>query len=291
MNDQAALADINMLSLYFELKKDKKADLEVVATAALKWVAALKAASYALDPNISVKVELVDANEGSLRLNTLLDWIDLEWDKVKTTANKYPLLSALAIALSVFIADHSFDIYDHFFAETPQVELSDTDKKHLHELTSAIQKNTEAQETKNAFFRTLERDPTITGVGITHKNTETPKYVIPSTQFPFLGGLFQLEQEIHDKRTTRQELEVTLISPTLVNKPRKWRFQMQGFPEFNAKMEDLKFLAALNHDNISENLRTGIHMTIRLRTEEEFIDGEWTPKKRFVEKVIFPNVD
>lgn len=60
------MATSSDLSLYFQLKKGEKADLEVVAAAALAWVDALRAAAIAIDPDAELKVEIVDAEDASL---------------------------------------------------------------------------------------------------------------------------------------------------------------------------------------------------------------------------------
>ncbi len=63
------------ISLYFRLKDGEKADLEVVAAAAIQWVETLRAAAAIIDPSARINVELLDATEGSLRLNTVLSWL------------------------------------------------------------------------------------------------------------------------------------------------------------------------------------------------------------------------
>ena len=64
------------ISLYFALREGRRADLEVVSEAALHWIAAIRAAASEIDPNVHIRVELIDADVGSLRLNTILDWVE-----------------------------------------------------------------------------------------------------------------------------------------------------------------------------------------------------------------------
>ena len=64
------------ISLYFSLKPGEKADLEVIATAALEWLESARAAAREIEPSAQIRVELVDADESSLRLNTILDWVE-----------------------------------------------------------------------------------------------------------------------------------------------------------------------------------------------------------------------
>ncbi len=62
-------------SLYFDLEENKKADLEVVASASLALVAAIKEVAYIIDPSIEISVELESGTAGSLSLNTLIKTI------------------------------------------------------------------------------------------------------------------------------------------------------------------------------------------------------------------------
>jgi hypothetical protein len=85
------------ISLYFTLKAGEKADLEVIATAALEWLESARAAAREIEPSAQIRVELVDADESSLRLNTVLDWVESQLEKVDKGGGSYPRLKKLAI--------------------------------------------------------------------------------------------------------------------------------------------------------------------------------------------------
>ena len=59
------------VSIYFGLKEGQSANLEVVAEAAIAWVAALREMANAIEPGLQVSVEILDGERGSLWLNTL----------------------------------------------------------------------------------------------------------------------------------------------------------------------------------------------------------------------------
>lgn len=94
--------DKHSISLHFGLKEGEKADLEVVAAAATQWVEALRAGARRIDPNAKLRVELIDASEGSLRLNTVFDWIEEQLKAVDEGASDHPRLKKLAITLAFF---------------------------------------------------------------------------------------------------------------------------------------------------------------------------------------------
>jgi hypothetical protein len=103
------------ISLYFGLQKGQNADLEVVALAALEWVAAMRAAALELDPGAQIRIEFVDAVESSLRLNAIFDWLEKQLEQIHVGSGRYPRLRKLAIALAIFIPVTGYPTYDFYF--------------------------------------------------------------------------------------------------------------------------------------------------------------------------------
>lgn len=286
----ADLADEGQLSLYFDLKEGEKADLEVVAQAAIHWVAALRAAALEIEHTATIRVELVDAVEGSLSLNTILDWAEDQLKRIETGSGRHPRLKKLAVAAAVFMVFTGGPTFDHYFGDDT-VNLSDEDRERLDEFIRITSDKPAVEESRRKFFRAVEKDPAIRGVGVTEERGERPKNLIPSSQFAERGGLWISEEEEHF-RTVWPVLDVTLVGPMLVSKPRSWKFRPEGLPEFSAKMQDPKFLAALEEDHVRERLRVGIQMTIRLKVEEQKIGGVWVVRRggRSVVEVLSPLV-
>jgi len=284
------------LSLYFQLRADEKADLEVVAKAALRWVATLRAAASTIDPNAKIRVELVDAAEGSLRLNTILDWVEAQLASIQEGSGKHPRLRALALALAAFVVTSTAqNVIDHLVDDLmgePTMSLNAEDRALLEEMLENIRKNPEVESESRGFFQSLEADPSISGVGVAPDRLSPPIAIVPSTEFAERGGLWSLEEE-GEERTLYRDLDVELIAPQLVPKKRAWTFKPEGLDEFTATMKDEKFLKALEQDHIRERLRTGIKMKIRLKIEEKKVGGAWTLKHggRSVVEVLAPKVD
>jgi len=280
------------LSLYFKLKPNEKADLEVVAEAAIHWVAALRAAAQVLDPGSTVRVEVIDAQESSLKINTVLGWIEKKLERHEKGLGRYPRLKKLAIALAIFVPTTGIPTYYFYFGDDPVLNLSEEDRKRLDELIEQTRKVPEVENRRSKFFRTLERDRSISDVGVTEGRDRPPAVLVPSKDFAIQSGLWAIQEE-QAERTLNPVLDVTLVAPQLVAKPRSWIFRPEGLPEFSAKMKDMKFLAALQQQYVKETLRIGIPMTIRLEVKEQKINGEWVVKKggRSVVEVISPKVD
>ncbi|MGE8940761.1 hypothetical protein ACO2I3_02500 [Leptospira interrogans] len=126
------------LTLYFGLKKGEKADLEIVAAAALHWVGALRAAAREIDPTAEIRVELVDAVESSLRLNTILDWAESTLERIEVGSGKYPRLKRLAIALAVFLPTVGHPTYEFYFGNDVAA-LTQEDRRRLDQLLERLE--------------------------------------------------------------------------------------------------------------------------------------------------------
>jgi len=288
-----AAHEAGALSLYFDLKPGEKADLEVVAAAAIKWVEALRAAAREIDPDTNIKVELLDAEEGSLRLNTILEWMESQVARIQDGSGKYPRLKKMAIAAAVFVPLTGYPTYDFYFGDHA-VELSQEDRQRLDDFIAITKGKPSIERPAQEFFRALEQDPSIKGVGVTESKDERPRTIIPSSEFPERSGLWSTPQVdiVDQKRTSYPIVDVTLISPVLVRKKLAWKFQPDGgMPAFTAKMSDERFLEALDEKHVKESLSTGIRMKLRLKVEEVNSGGVWEPKKRTVVEVISPRAN
>lgn len=280
------------LTLYFDLKPGKKADLEVIAAASIQWVEALRAAARELDPESDIHVELIDAKESSLRLNTILEWAEGALERIEVGSGKYPRLRQLALALVVFVPTVGYPTYDFYFGSRIRAELSEEDRARIDELLKRLGENPEVIEKKKKFFRAVEKDPSITAVGIAEGRDDPPAVIVPNTEFAERSGLWAILEEEEEERTTYPIVDAILISPVLLPLPRAWAFRPEGLEEFTATMRDPGFLRALEQDHVKESLRVGIKMKLRLKIEERKVGGVWLLKRggRSVVEVIEPKV-
>lgn len=282
----------NSISLYFGLKDGERADLEVVAAAAIQWVEVLRAAASAIDPEAQIRVELIDASESSLRLNTIFEWMEEQLAQIEEGAREFPRLKKLAIALVVFVVLEAGPTYDFYFGDPPKLSLSEEDRRRLDDLIKRAQEAPDLEIPKRKFYKTLERDPSIVEIGMSEGRGDRLVITVPSTEFAERSGLWAIMED-EQERTLHPVLDVTLIAPVLLSRPRSWSFQPEGLPEFNAVMRDKRFLKALEESHVRERLRTGIPMTIRLEVKEQKDGGDWVMKRggRSVIEVISPKID
>lgn len=282
------------ISLYFQLRDGEKADLEIVSAAAIAWVESLRAVARSYDPDSDVKVELVDADESSLIFNTIIDWFDrnveARIERLDRGGGRLPRTKKLALALALFLIVTGYPTYEFYFGES---DFTDEDRAMLTELLKRAKADPAVETSKRKFFRTIEREPAITAVGIKENPDSAPLIVIPNDLFPEASGLWVAGESDVPEQVSRPVLDVVLVKPALVHTPRAWTFKPEGLPEFEAVMRDPLVLKAIQENGLPERLREGISMTIRLEVREVFVDGQWKLVRggRSVIRVISPKLD
>ena len=113
--------DDGALSLHFELREGGYADLETAGLAAIAFARAVKAAARAIDPNAVVQIKLVDADQGSLTWNTLVDWIERhvepQLERIERGGQQIKRTRKIAIALAVFLVFTAGPTYLAYFGD------------------------------------------------------------------------------------------------------------------------------------------------------------------------------
>jgi hypothetical protein len=108
-----------------------------------------------------------------------MDEIDAYLDECR---RRYPRLRKLAIALAIFIPTVGIPTYDFYFGDK-SVSLSKDDRELLNQLLERTKENPEVKVRKQNFFRTLERDKSITSAGVAEGKKDDPIISVPAVQF------------------------------------------------------------------------------------------------------------
>jgi len=280
------------LSLYFQLKEGKKADLEIVSAAAIAWVEAMRAVARAVDPNSDIKVELIDADKASLSFNTVIEWferhVEPKLGRLERGAGRLPRTRKLAIALAVFIIFTGVPTAYFYFDDD---SFTDEDREMLKEIHDKVLQDPSVESSKRKFFRTLEREPIIAAVGVKEDPDSAPLVMVSSEHFAEAGGLWALDEDTDALEVTHPVLDVILVKPALVHRPRSWTFKPEGLPEFDAVMRDPIVLAAMEK-GLPLQFREGVPMTIRLEVKERREDGQLRLVRggRSVVRVLSPQI-
>lgn len=285
------VADDHPLGLYFQLKPGERADLEVVSAAAIAWVEGLRAAARAVSPDAEIRVEIVDAQAASLNLNGFIKFLEEHIEphlaRIERGGRKLRRTTALIRALAVGLLITAPATYDIYFGDP---DFTEEDRAMLRELSEEVGRDETVIQRRKEFYRHVEKDPSITGVGVKERPIDPPMFVVPNTMFPEAGGLWDPEEAKVPDRITYDEKDVILVRPALTHTARAWTFRETGFPEFDATMQDPRVLA---RGGLPEQMQAGIQLRIRLKIVEENVYGEYRLKRggRIVERVISPNLD
>ncbi|WP_372574421.1 hypothetical protein [Ruegeria jejuensis] len=263
----------NTVSLYFGLHEGKNADLEIISRAAIEWVNSIRHSAKMIDPSLDIRVEFVNAHEGSLSINTILDWGEAQLERLEKI--KHPRLAKLAVALAIFLMIDAGPASDYWFGSPDELELSQEDRKLLNNFLEEISRSEELKNSNRNFFNVISNDKAVSFVGVCEAPGSPPAYSVPSSQFGERSGLWEQEADPNERFAERVS-DVVLETPDLSNEDRKWRFlDIATGKRFTAKMRDEEFVNLLASGGIEENLRMGIKMQIQIRFTERLVDGEW----------------
>ena len=288
-----------MLGFYVAVRDGQFADLEIVASAAISWAQSIKAAAAVIYPQETIRVSLIAAEPGSSRWLARIEQSNVNKlaEEAKTKWQKVPAIIQFTIGLAVAWPTTIVPAIDYYGQQIWEVAralgLDDQEIADATVKADTARSNPSVEAPQKQVFKTLQRDPNITGVasGIPIGKGWKPP-LIPASQFAEADGLFSNPEPEPFERTLPLTLDVFLVTPQLVKEPKTWRFRQEGLPPFGAVMRDKVFLAALDRNEIRESMRTNIPMKIKIEVRQRLIDGEWTDvqRTRAVVEVISPKV-
>lgn len=268
------------ICLYLDLNEGQKADLEVVAKAALAFDAAVKEIAFVLDPGAVIRVELESGTEGSLSLNSIISAIG-PMNRVRLQAIAFALLTWFGAETASYVYSA---ILDQIQGDEQALQLSEEQIKEMSEQVAKICEGKVGARQVGDIFKELEKDPAVRGVGVTTNKDKKPRYVVPRSQFQERSRSISETQEVTSARTTTGVQTLTLISPVLVEGPRKWKFR-SGQVEFGATVKDADFVQRVLAGR-ELPMAAGIVLKVKLTVKEEMIDEVWHVKERIVEEVL-----
>lgn len=271
------------ISLYLDLEPGQKADLEVVSLASIAFAAAIKELAFVLDPSLEIRIELASGTEGSLSLNSLVR-------SVKGAVSPETLRTIIVVTTLWFVKETGTWAYDKILdhvTEHPVVAehtLTKAEIKNIADEVVKAMKGRVGQSQVQRVYKELERDPVVKGVGIPRVPGTRPTDIVPRSEFHSRAGTGTITETVVQKRIQNVEETVTLISPVLVAKNRRWKFHgPRG--EFGAAVHDERFLSDLLSGAIKVQMIAGIQMVIDLQVVEEKENGVWVIKQQNVTKV------
>lgn len=274
--------------LHFETQKGRYPNTEIAALALLDWVALLKAAIAVVDPHQQLEIEIAGVAPGSTRFPQILRFVDKQLGFVKSAWDDYPQLKSVIAgsAHTLFAAGVGGLVSLALLPDEQTVRLSDQDKALLERVGGAPQ----VQEASKRFYKTLERDPEIRGVGVADSWDARPSVIVPRSEFPERSGVWVMGAEDVAERTQGAVWDVVLLKPALISTPQSWQFMRDGL-KFSAKMYDARFLEAIREGTVPLSLQEGVMMKVEIEYTERLNGQIWEPvqNSRRIVRVLSPS--
>jgi hypothetical protein len=272
------------ISLYLDLRKGYRADLEVTAKGALAFAEMVRELTRNIEPGLEVQLDLQSGTEGSLYLNIIVRFVKKALDVDKLSIST--LIGAAVIALLVDVRSWGVGEVMNWLKgpEAPPVAKTLTEEE-VRQVAAKIVTMLNAGVALNErqkVFGELSRDATIQGIGASGVHDYRPSEIIRREDFrpQQAPPLLMLEPPIptgHRRSVTRER--VTLISPVLMQSDRKWRFQFRG-AEISAAVRDRDFVDRVLQGQVGVRLKAGIQMDVDLEVSEEREGDEWHVRER-----------
>lgn len=285
------------LSLYFKLEDGSVADLEILSASAIAWVETMRAVARVIEPDSDIRVGLIDVDRSSAIYNTVIEWfertVEPNLEAMERGLGRAPRSKQLLLGLLPFLIVTGIPTYDFYFGEEGWLHSDDETPEPPEELVKRVKEDPVVETASRKFFRTMEREPKIIGVGIKEAPDSDPIILVPSNQFAEAGGLWVIEDDGEQVQVTTNVLDVVLVKPALVHTPRSWTFKPHGLPEFDAVMRDPLVLQAMEEGVLPNWMREGVTLTVRIQTREVLRDGQWKLARggRSVVRVISPKIE
>lgn len=165
--------------------------------------------------------------------------------------------------------------------------LSEEDIQRIIEAVRNVERSETVKEPRREFYRAVEPDPAITGVGAAPNEKEEPTaVVVPRSEFGERSGAV-IQKTIEgdpEPRVLSERLEVVLANAPLIESRAKWRVFFNGH-QISVTMLDDKFKQQVLDRTTQLRLAGGVILDVTLETTQVFADGVWQNKSYAIPEV------
>lgn len=269
------------LNLYLDLEPGEFADLEVVARASLAFASAVREIAFVVDPSIVISLELESSTKGSLSINSVVRFIKQQVaDPVTRKVILYTMVAWLTKEAGAALLNITIE---NIIRNEP--EISEQDATRIAEKVLELLNKQVAIRPVQELFREVEKDQSISGVGVGTAKGARPSSLVPRDQFAKRGRDATDTTDSDQIRFRRERSILTLISPVLQDNKNKWRFQSKDGTIY-AGMKDESFLRELLSGRSDIKMRSGIRLIADMEIKERLDNGVWTISERDVTRVL-----
>jgi hypothetical protein len=277
--------------LHFEVAPGFHPDTRIVAQALLKWVVLVEQAAKAIDPSDKIELEIVGNDKGSLRFPQIIKFAERGIENIDAAWADYPHLKRAVLGSAHVFATGIVGglIQVSMTPEVQKVQIVGSDRPIYEEMERRVAESESVRAANREFYRTIERERSITGVGVAPDRISDPYEIIPRSEFQTRSGLWTIESDVDREHIKTDVWDVVLLKAPFSHKKLRWQFSRDGLP-FSALMQDAKFLAAVKDGRVPITLQEGVIMRIEVEYTERLEGQAWkaNPKSRRVVRVLEP---
>ncbi|HEX8379189.1 MAG TPA: hypothetical protein VF619_01415 [Allosphingosinicella sp.] len=279
------------LLLHFETAPGQYPDTAIAARALLDWTELVHRTIAVLSPTDRISLEIVGVTAGSTRFPQLMKFLEKHSGNIKEAWSEYPHLKSMVAgaAHTLYTSVVAAGVTLALQPSEQTVRLSDHDRALLEQMGKQAAADAGIRDANKRFYRNLEAEPAITGVGVGTSWEKKPTLIVPRAEFPERGGLWEAQEAAPQVRAIREIWDVVLLKPALVARPQSWQF-FRGGLRFSAQMADPQFLLAMKDGRVPLNLREGLMMRVEVEYQESLTDEVWEPVQntRKIVRVLSP---
>ena len=165
--------------------------------------------------------------------------------------------------------------------------LTDEDIARIAEAVRNVERSETVTAPRREFYRAVEPDQAITGVGAApNEKEERPAVVVPRSEFSDRSGgvLEKAPDGDPEPRVLSERVEVVLANAPLIESRAKWRIFHNGHP-VSIKMHDERFQQQILDGTTQLRLAGGVILDVTLETTQVYADGVWQNKSYAIPEV------
>lgn len=204
-------------------------------------------------------------------------------------------LSTLAVIIATTLVNNGFS---HFqgkamdeaikaVAGEQAVTLTDEDIERIAEAVRSIERSETVTAPRREFYRAVEPDQAIIGVGAApNEEDEPPAVIVPRSDFSGrTGAVIEATTDGGpEPRVLSENVEVVLANAPLIESKAKWRIFSNGH-QISVKMLDEDFHQQLLNGTTQLRLAGGVLLDVTLETTQVYAEGVWKNKSYTIAEV------
>jgi len=271
------------LTIYFDLAPEARPTIGAVGEAMVQFEKMAGEAVFLIEPGVEFSLVYQYSAPGSLRIIAGLRGL-------VTKEN----LSTLATIIATTLINNGIS---HFQGKAmdeaikavagEQATLTEEDVERIAEAVRKVERSETVTAPRRDFYRAVEPDKAITGVGAApNEKEERPAVVVPRSEFSDRSGAV-IEKRADgetDPRVLSERVQVVLANAPLIESKAKWRIFLNGH-QISVKMLDANFQKQVLDGTTQLRLAGGVILDVTLETTQVYADGVWQNKSYAIPEV------